>query len=199
MKQAATWFVSVVFIGFLAAYASIFKRYSNALANHQSLTELFTDPNVRIAHGAKGKEIIKKIQAVQDEKKQVTVNKQLEEQKRMLHLLQQLTIKAPALMAQQTTPLLQSSQVAPLTLKNLPPTQRKDSNNYNYSLCESVDYQRESFPQENSYSIEQVQALLNQQKAEFEKRLNAIAQQKAPATEAVHLLAPKTVAPTFQI
>ncbi len=46
---------------------------------------------------------------------------------------------------QQVAPVIQESKakfMAP-TLNNLPPTTKKESN-FNYSLCESIDYQRES-------------------------------------------------------
>jgi hypothetical protein len=56
---------------------------------------------------------------------------------------------------------------------------KKDS--FNYSLCESVDYQKESLlgnnyqapqaaPQNSYYTLEQVASLLNQQRNDLEKR-----------------------------
>jgi hypothetical protein len=52
---------------------------------------------------------------------------------------------------------------------------KKDS--FNYSLCESVDYQKESLlgnnyqaPQNSYYTLEQVASLLNQQRDDLEKR-----------------------------
>ena len=66
------------------------------------------------------------------------------------------------------------------TLQNLPPQRKKfDSQaNFNYSLCESIDYQQESLlpkgyeqhdkaPTPNFYSLEDVQKLLNSQKEEL--------------------------------
>jgi hypothetical protein len=46
---------------------------------------------------------------------------------------------------QQSAPTIQEERVriAVPTLSNLPPTKRKESA-FNYSLCESIDYQRES-------------------------------------------------------
>lgn len=49
------------------------------------------------------------------------------------------------------------------TLTNLPV--RKEQKPFNYSLCESIDYQQESLlgkqQQSNYYSLDQVQQLLN--------------------------------------
>ena len=63
-KQAAQWFFAILFVGCLAVYASIFSQYSTALASHQKLTDLFNDPNVRVASGEKGKHIIEKVQSL---------------------------------------------------------------------------------------------------------------------------------------
>ena len=63
------------------------------------------------------------------------------------------------------------------TLKNLP-VKKESSAAFQYSICESIDYQTESLlnkaqqeqPQGNYYSLEQVQQLLNQQRAELSKQ-----------------------------
>ena len=64
MKDAIQWFMGIVFVGCLVAYASIFSQYSKALEHHKKLTDLFMDPNVRVASGDKGKEILQKIESV---------------------------------------------------------------------------------------------------------------------------------------
>lgn len=60
-------------------------------------------------------------------------------------------------------------------MKNLP-LKKESAAAFQYSLCESIDYQTESLlgrqaqPQNSTYSLEQVQQLLNQQKAELMKQ-----------------------------
>ena len=74
----------------------------------------------------------------------------------------ELHLKLQALMPQLTQ---QQSVVSAPTLANLPPSSRSKTN-YDYSLCESIDYQRESLStplienSESLYSVDSVKRIL---------------------------------------
>lgn len=47
----ASWVSGLFFLGFCYIYVSTFRSYKNAVERHKMLTELFKDPNVRVASG----------------------------------------------------------------------------------------------------------------------------------------------------
>ena len=145
-KYAATFGFGM----FCLVYALAFREYKQAVEKHQTLTQVFTNPNARVATGDKAKQVLEQVQQTQKkdlEEKQVANARQVEMQTSLnrLNLLQQLYAQ----------PLL--PQVQAPTLANLPPSTKSD-HNFNYSLCESIDYQKESLTP--TYTMEQVHQML---------------------------------------
>lgn len=58
MKRAAQWISASVFGAFCFVYAMVFKQYKQAVEKHQSLTDIIKNPNVRVAHGEKAKQVL---------------------------------------------------------------------------------------------------------------------------------------------
>ena len=51
IQSMASWVSGLFFLGFCYIYVSTFRSYKNAVERHNMLTELFKDPNVRVASG----------------------------------------------------------------------------------------------------------------------------------------------------
>lgn len=131
MREAFSWLVTICFTGMVGVYVYFFKQFHDAVASHQNLLHLFSDPKVRVASGQEADQIIQILNA--PEQKPVQPVLTAEQRKSELHM------KLQALMPQLQT----QTMVSAPTLANLPPSSRSKTN-YEYSLCESIDYQRES-------------------------------------------------------
>ena len=130
---------AIIFGGALVGYFSVFVQYKNALARHEKLNALLNHPNARVAAGDQVQRVTETMKVIQEQ----------EEAKKNQEAVQRL-------LAMQTDKkkVLQKKFEVP-TLKNLP--SKKDQSAFQYSLCESIDYQQESLlPKNNYYSLEQV-------------------------------------------
>eukprot|EP00347_Sterkiella_histriomuscorum_P006588 403352195 len=152
-KEAFKWVSSIVFVALSGAYIYVFRQYHLAVEKHQQLTILFSNPNVRVATGDDAKQIMEHICNKPAQPPIITE----EDKKQNIH--KQLQAIMPQLYTQQ-----QSATISAPTLANLPPTKR-NNNNFDYSLCESIDYQRESLSTpliESTSAIDKVRDILNQ-------------------------------------
>ena len=145
-------------IGFIANLIA----YGNALKIHDQLTQVYNHPNARVASGKQAKKVMATVEL---HEKQSAFEKVQKDYGLVVKQIEE-------------TPEPIRAKIEKPTLKNLPPHQRKESN-FNYSLCESIDYQQESLlpratylndKQSSSgefYTAEEVSRLLNQQRTEL--------------------------------
>ena len=57
LTTAFKWMSGLLFGAFCGVYALVFRRYKLTVEHHQKLTDLFNDPNVRVASGSQSQEI----------------------------------------------------------------------------------------------------------------------------------------------
>lgn len=156
--------MTIVFFGGCFSYAYMFKKYHDAVEKHQNLTSILNNPQARVATAEQAQSILGQLAP------QVPA-KSFEQRKD--ELIRALQSVAPVVQEQKV-------RVTAPTLNNLPPSARNEDN-FNYSLCESIDYQRESLqaplietkaPQV-LFTQEQVQDLLAKQKEELRKQIES--------------------------
>jgi hypothetical protein len=148
-------FIGVVFtLGFAAFYFSIFNSYKKSCEKHSFLTEILNNPNARVASGERAVQVAQHLVQNQSTQSQVP------------------SIQAQ-LQAQGSKPALKQN----MNLNQFLNTQQPQKESFNYSLCDSLDYQKESLlgnnnqaPQNSYYTLEQVASLLNQQRGDLESR-----------------------------
>jgi hypothetical protein len=71
--------MATVFVVCCVIYTLVFRQYKLSVEKHHQLTELFNNPNVRVAHGDKAQQILEHVKSEQDkeafEQKQKEVHK----------------------------------------------------------------------------------------------------------------------------
>ena len=176
--ENASTSVGIVLMGAVGvAYLATFSSYRKALQAHEELTRVYNHPNARVASGKQAKKVLA---AVQVHKKQI----ELEEEEDKLEKISQVTEDAQIMSFKEQED--EEEVAAKPTLKNLPPQRKRldsvASNAFNYSLCESIDYQHEPVPHKHSekkepvFSMEQVNKLLEDQKAEIMEQVRSMTQ-----------------------
>jgi len=62
-EKIATYVGTTLFGVFVLTYVLAFRNYQLAVEKHQNLTDLFNNPNARVASGAKAKQILSHVKS----------------------------------------------------------------------------------------------------------------------------------------
>jgi hypothetical protein len=68
-KESGQFMLFMVMAVITVVYVMVFKSYHAALEKQDSLTELFKNPNARVASGKQGKKLTKKLKALEEPEK----------------------------------------------------------------------------------------------------------------------------------
>jgi len=154
--------------------------YQRVLNKHQNLTNLYYDPTVRVASGQSAKNIVARISG-----------------KAQVDSLQE---KIQDVLKEFATPEQQQSNVqstvSAQSLASLPSEVSANNQDFAYSMCESIDYQMESFPESKTGA--QDEETNNQYAEELkvtrEEILKALGvEKKAGSPQEVHITKEKLV------
>jgi hypothetical protein len=63
LEKVATYMGTTFFFVFVLTYVLAFRNYHLAVEKHQNLTDLFNNPNARVASGAKAKQILSHVKS----------------------------------------------------------------------------------------------------------------------------------------
>ncbi|CDW79411.1 UNKNOWN [Stylonychia lemnae] len=192
-KGAVKWIGSIIFFAICFAYGMILRQYHLAVQKHQQMTELFYNPNVRVASGENASKVLDSIKPKVEEVEQLIQAPAQQQSVHHLNQFENLHQKISEILKNAQNIQKPHMQVAAPTLKNLPPS-LKSENNFNYSLCESIDYQQESLAaplldtrkeQNKSLAIERLQQILSQKQSSQNQQVQQIVQEKPKLQQAV--------------
>ncbi len=187
----------MVIVGCAIGYTTLLKKHNNALQKYEKLIEIYNNPNARVVPKERAEEVLAKVMPKQPEPEAPKMIPVQALHHPGLQLPPQLAFQQP-MQYVAPMPAVEKTEVkveAP-TEKNLPKDEKKEEQ-YHYSMCDSVDYQKEV--EAPKYTAEQVQAMLAQQKQLFVQQAPvAMPQQMVRAIPVQMMQAPQPMAMPVQ-